>query len=176
MCILFVILGILIIIAGITVQVAWFGITFGTVIIGILLLVLAPDILLFPFVFSFQIGSILMQSCNSRRNREEQMDYDALVYSKAQSIENLGNNSQCEDYTASTTNSSLLKVKTSLPRRKHSASTKNIQERRVMDNSMTDVFSYDDINLNINTEAQIYDSEGNPLIMDKNSIEEEHIR
>jgi len=151
MCILFVILGVLIIIAGIILQVMWFGITFGTVIIGILLLIFAPDIILFPFLFSVQIGSFLMQSCNSRKSTSGKMEYDASG----------------KDYSAPDTNNSSSKVYTSLPKRTNRHSIKNTQDGRTKDSSVADKFLYNDINLNTNTEAQIYDSDGNPLITEE---------
>ena len=47
------ILGIAIIAFGVFLEVMWLGVCFGTVIIGILLLIFAPGILFFPFNFFF---------------------------------------------------------------------------------------------------------------------------
>lgn len=45
------ILAAILFIGGVLTQVAWLGVCFGTVVIGILLLFLAPGILFFPFLF-----------------------------------------------------------------------------------------------------------------------------
>jgi hypothetical protein len=50
------ILGLAVIAFGIFLEVMWLGVCFGTVIIGILLLIFAPRILFFPFNFFLVIG------------------------------------------------------------------------------------------------------------------------
>lgn len=50
------ILGLAVIALGIFLEVMWLGVCFGTVIIGILLLIFAPRILFFPFNFFLLIG------------------------------------------------------------------------------------------------------------------------
>ncbi len=50
------VLGLLIIALGVTLEVMWLGVCFGTIIIGILLLIFAPRILFFPFNFFLLIG------------------------------------------------------------------------------------------------------------------------
>lgn len=50
------IFGIAIIAFGIFLEITWLGICFGTVIIGVLLLIFAPGILFFPFNFFLVIG------------------------------------------------------------------------------------------------------------------------
>ena len=50
------IVGLIFIILGIFLEVTWLGICFGSVIIGILLLIFAPRILFFPFTFFLLIG------------------------------------------------------------------------------------------------------------------------
>jgi len=50
------IFGIAFIIAGIVLEVFWLGFCFGSIIIGILLLIFAPKILFFPFNFFLLIG------------------------------------------------------------------------------------------------------------------------
>jgi len=54
------ILGIAIIAFAIFIEVVWLGFCFGSVIIGILLLVFAPRILFFPFTFLLVIGLSLI--------------------------------------------------------------------------------------------------------------------
>lgn len=49
-------LGFAFIILGIVLEVMWLGFCFGSIIIGILLLLLAPRILFFPFNFFFLVG------------------------------------------------------------------------------------------------------------------------
>lgn len=53
-------LGLAIIALGIALEVMWLGVCFGTVIIGILLLIFAPSILFFPFNFFLVIGLSIM--------------------------------------------------------------------------------------------------------------------
>ena len=45
---------------GIFLEITWLGICFGSVIIGILLLIFAPRVLFFPFTFSLVIGLSLI--------------------------------------------------------------------------------------------------------------------
>ena len=54
------ILGIVVIAFGVFIEITWLGICFGTVIIGILLLIFAPSILFFPFNFFLVIGLSIM--------------------------------------------------------------------------------------------------------------------
>ena len=56
--------GIAIIALGISLEVMWLGVCFGTVIIGILLLIFAPRILFFPFNFFLVIGLTLIAGKN----------------------------------------------------------------------------------------------------------------
>ncbi len=53
-------LGLAIIALGVFLEVMWLGVCFGTVIIGILLLIFAPSILFFPFNFFLVIGLSVM--------------------------------------------------------------------------------------------------------------------
>ena len=55
------ILGLAIIAFGIFVEVMWLGFCFGSIIIGLLLLVFAPSILLFPFNFFLIIGMTIIR-------------------------------------------------------------------------------------------------------------------
>lgn len=65
-------LGIAIILLGIFLEVLWLGVCFGTVIVGIALLIFAPRVLFFPFNFFLVIGlttingKIYKQSANFR--------------------------------------------------------------------------------------------------------------
>lgn len=54
------ILGLAIIAFGIFLEVMWLGVCFGTIIIGILLLIFAPAILFLPFNFFLVIGLAIM--------------------------------------------------------------------------------------------------------------------
>lgn len=49
-------LGIAVIILGLFIEIVWLGVCFGTVFIGILLLIFAPSILFFPFNFFLMLG------------------------------------------------------------------------------------------------------------------------
>ena len=64
MCIFKLILGAGFIIGGILLEIAWLGVCFGTVIVGFLLLLFAPEILLAPFSFGLVGGLALIASCN----------------------------------------------------------------------------------------------------------------
>ncbi len=54
------VLGLAIIALGVFLEVMWLGVCFGSVIIGILLLIFAPSILFFPFNFFLVIGLSIM--------------------------------------------------------------------------------------------------------------------
>ncbi|MBL0687713.1 MAG: DnaJ domain-containing protein [Sulfurospirillum sp.] len=56
------ILGLSIIVFGVFLEVAWLGVCFGSVIIGIVLLLFAPRILFFPFNFFLIIGLSMLGS------------------------------------------------------------------------------------------------------------------
>ena len=49
-------IGIALIIAAFVVEAMWLGVTFGTVIVGVVLLIFAPGILFLPFTFLFVMG------------------------------------------------------------------------------------------------------------------------
>ena len=55
------ILGLSVVALGVFLEVMWLGVCFGTVIIGILLLIFAPRILFFPFTFFLLIGLTIMK-------------------------------------------------------------------------------------------------------------------
>jgi len=54
------ILGLAIIALGIFLEIMWLGVCFGTIIIGIILLIFAPGILFFPFNFFLVLGLAVM--------------------------------------------------------------------------------------------------------------------
>jgi len=60
--------GFAIILLGIFLEVLWLGVCFGTVVVGIILLIFAPRILFFPFNFFLVIG-LAMISGGSFQNR-----------------------------------------------------------------------------------------------------------
>lgn len=63
MCIFKIIIGVGIIIGGIVLEFLWLALCFGTVIIGIAILIFAPHILFLPFTFGLAIGSMIISSC-----------------------------------------------------------------------------------------------------------------
>ncbi len=64
------VLGIAVIAFGVFLEVMWLGVCFGTVIIGIILLIFAPRILFFPFNFFLLIGLSIMNPQVYRSARE----------------------------------------------------------------------------------------------------------
>jgi len=72
------ILGLAIIAFGVFLEVMWLGVCFGTVIIGILLLIFAPGILFFPFNFFLLIGlGIMNPGKYSRSSRFQYRQYSS---------------------------------------------------------------------------------------------------
>jgi len=67
------ILGLAVITLGVFLEVMWLGVCFGTVIIGILLLIFAPGILFFPFNFFLIIGLGIMNP--GKYSRSSQFQY-----------------------------------------------------------------------------------------------------
>ncbi len=65
MCIVKIILGAAFIVGGIIAEVAWLGICFGTVILGVVLLIFAPTILFAPFTIGLTGGLAFFASCNN---------------------------------------------------------------------------------------------------------------
>ena len=59
---IFIISGILMMIAAVAAEVAWLGLCFGTVIIGVLMFFFAPLLLFMPFTFLFATGTALWGS------------------------------------------------------------------------------------------------------------------
>jgi hypothetical protein len=81
------ILGFAFIALGIFVEITWLGFVFGSVIIGILLLIFAPRILFFPFTFFLLLGVKLIYSKafadfeNARKNGYSYQSYSRQSYS-----------------------------------------------------------------------------------------------
>lgn len=69
------ILGIAVIALGIALEVMWLGVCFGTLIIGILLLIFAPRILFFPFNFSLVLGLALIAGKDFKEAQFRQYRY-----------------------------------------------------------------------------------------------------
>lgn len=76
------ILGISVIALGVFLEVMWLGVCFGTVIIGIVLLIFAPGILFFPFNFFLLIGLGIMNP--KRYSRSGQFQYRKYSHSSNQ--------------------------------------------------------------------------------------------
>lgn len=67
-CFLNVVAGIALYIGGTIAGVAWLAFCFGTVIIGVLLLIFSPGILFAPFLFGFSMGTALIAvGCENNR-------------------------------------------------------------------------------------------------------------
>lgn len=64
MCILKILIGSAMIIGGVILEIAWLGVCFGTVIVGIAMLIFAPGLLLIPFTFGVTGGLAIISSCN----------------------------------------------------------------------------------------------------------------
>jgi len=80
------IIGFALIALGIFLEFLWLGICFGSVIIGILLLIFAPRILFFPFNFFLVLGIVTIKGKNYKYySRYKQQDYHRHNYSNEQS-------------------------------------------------------------------------------------------
>lgn len=77
------IIGFAIIALGIFLEFTWLGICFGSVIIGILLLIFAPRILFFPFNFFLVLGLVIMSGKNYKyyANYKRNENYSRHNYS-----------------------------------------------------------------------------------------------
>lgn len=85
------IIGFALIALGIFLEITWLSICFGSVIIGILLLIFAPRILFFPFNFFLVMGFVVMNGKNYRyysNYKYKQQDYSQNNYSNLQSSSN----------------------------------------------------------------------------------------
>ena len=66
--------GIGLYIFGVTIGLSWLAFCFGTVIVGILLLIFAPYVLLLPFTFGFVPGNAFIISGINRMNNANAMN------------------------------------------------------------------------------------------------------
>ncbi|NOR57054.1 MAG: DnaJ domain-containing protein [Sulfurimonas sp.] len=80
------IIGFALIALGIFLEITWFGICFGSIIIGVLLLIFAPRILFFPFNFFLVLGLVTINGKNYKYySKYKQQDYNRYNYSNTQS-------------------------------------------------------------------------------------------
>jgi hypothetical protein len=80
------IIGLLLIVLGVGLEIMWLGVCFGSVIIGILLLLFAPRILFFPFNFFFLIGLSILANRSYKeykRERKNAFKYERFKQSKS---------------------------------------------------------------------------------------------
>ncbi len=63
MCILKFLIGITMIVGGILLEISWLALCFGSVIVGIVLLLFAPYILFLPFTVGVYGGLAIIASC-----------------------------------------------------------------------------------------------------------------
>lgn len=54
------------IIGGVLLEITWLGLCFGTVIVGIVMLIFAPELLLIPFSIGVTGGIALIASCDEQ--------------------------------------------------------------------------------------------------------------
>jgi DnaJ domain len=80
------IIGFALIALGIFLEITWLGICFGSIIIGVLLLIFAPRILFFPFNFFLVLGLVTINGKNYKYySKYKQQNYNHNNYSNAQS-------------------------------------------------------------------------------------------
>ncbi|MDY0232841.1 MAG: DnaJ domain-containing protein [Sulfurimonas sp.] len=80
------ILGFALIALGIFLEITWLGICFGSIIIGVLLLIFAPRILFFPFNFFLLLGLLTMQGKSYKYySSYKKQDYNHTNYRNTQS-------------------------------------------------------------------------------------------
>jgi hypothetical protein len=91
-----IIFGFLIILLGITLEIMWISICFGTIIVGILLLIFAPRILFFPFNFFLAIGLTFIKGKDYMKNARQSKQQYSYQYSSNknsyQSVNSFGGN------------------------------------------------------------------------------------
>lgn len=79
------IIGFALIALGIFLEFLWLGICFGSIIIGILLLIFAPRILFFPFNFFLVLGLVTINGKNYKYySKYKRQDYNRNNYSETQ--------------------------------------------------------------------------------------------
>ena len=104
------ILGFALIAFGIFLEIMWLGVCFGSVIIGILLLIFAPKILFFPFNFFLVLGLVTMNGKNYKYyNSYKRQDRTQHNYSNTQSSFN--NTDRYYETLESSRNDSLETIK-----------------------------------------------------------------
>ena len=80
------ILGIALIALGVFLEILWLGVCFGSIIIGILLLIFAPKILFFPFTFFLVLGLFTIKGKNYKSyTNYKRQDYKQYNYSNTYS-------------------------------------------------------------------------------------------
>ena len=80
------IMGFALIALGVFLEITWLGICFGSVVIGILLLIFAPRILFFPFNFFLVLGLVTINGKNYKYyTKYKQQDYSRNNFSNTQS-------------------------------------------------------------------------------------------
>jgi hypothetical protein len=86
-------IGLSLISLGIFLEVLWLGVCFGTVIIGIVLLIFAPQILFFPFTFFLVLGMAFLKSpnqsysYNNNSNYSYQNSYSSNSYIQSENLD-----------------------------------------------------------------------------------------
>jgi len=104
------ILGLAFIALGIFLEIMWLGICFGSIIIGVLLLIFAPRILFFPFNFFLVLGLVTMNGKNYKYyNSYKRQDRTQHNYSNTQSSFN--NTDKYYETLESSKNDSLETIK-----------------------------------------------------------------
>jgi hypothetical protein len=79
------IIGFGVIALGVFLEITWLGICFGSLIIGILLLLFAPRILFFPFNFFLVLGMVIINGKNYKYySNYKRQDYSRANYSHPQ--------------------------------------------------------------------------------------------
>lgn len=65
MCIFKFIISGIIIVCAIIIEISWLAICFGSILLGVVLLIFAPHILFLPFTLGLTIGATIVSSCKS---------------------------------------------------------------------------------------------------------------
>ena len=66
MCLIKLLIGAAIIVGAIVIEISWLAICFGSVLLGVILLIFAPHILFAPFTIGTALGLALMASCEEQ--------------------------------------------------------------------------------------------------------------
>jgi hypothetical protein len=84
------ILGLIIIAFGIFLEVMWLGFCFGSIVVGILLLIFAPSVLIFPFNFFLIIGLSIINGekyREARRSKYREHTYTNAFFKPKESLD-----------------------------------------------------------------------------------------